>query len=146
LKENASSEAHSSELVGIEFIRGNLLRLPFDDDSVDLILDKGSTDAVLRRGTGGERGGVADAAADFATCWAEMKRVLRRDRIGKILHVSDEDPDVRMLLLEQSLGRASKKRRNVRGDDDDDGDDEDFGITFELVDTGNREVFFYSIS
>lgn len=146
MKENASSEAHSSELVGIEFIRGNLLRLPFDDDSVDLILDKGSTDAVLRRGRGGERGGVTDAAADFATCWAEMKRVLRRDRIGKILHVSDEDPDVRMLLLEQSLGRASKKRRNVRGDDDDDGDDEDFGITFELVDTGNREVFFYSIS
>jgi len=145
----------------IEFLCGDLKHLDFPDSSVDLILDKGATDAVLRRGSAGV-GGVAE----FERCFAEMDRVLRRDQIGKILHVSDEDPDVRLQFL---LDRLNRIGENNNGNDDNDNNVDNkvypkirrnagadsvennhptfppYSVTFEALELGVREVFFYSI-
>ncbi|XP_017277557.1 citrate synthase-lysine N-methyltransferase CSKMT, mitochondrial [Kryptolebias marmoratus] len=58
-------------------------------DSLDLIVDKGTTDALLR-----SKEGQGKAALVLRQCL----RVLRRS--GSLLQFSDEDPDVRLVWLE----------------------------------------------
>ncbi|XP_056156661.1 citrate synthase-lysine N-methyltransferase CSKMT, mitochondrial-like [Lampris incognitus] len=65
----------------------------FGSNSVDLIVDKGTTDALLR-----SREGQGKASQVLKQCL----RVLRSD--GSLLQFSDEDPDARLLWLE-SEGR-----------------------------------------
>ncbi|KAK6477641.1 citrate synthase-lysine N-methyltransferase CSKMT [Huso huso] len=76
----------------------------FDSHSVDLVLDKGTTDALLRSRDGGER-------ASRMLC--EALQVLRRS--GSFLQFSDEDPDARIPWLESESGGAGRASVSVQG-------------------------------
>lgn len=65
---------------------GNALNLDFLDDTFDAVVDKGTLDALLCRGTEHARSMVS-----------EMHRVLRRG--GVYVQISAEDPDARLELL-----------------------------------------------
>ncbi|XP_029944097.1 citrate synthase-lysine N-methyltransferase CSKMT, mitochondrial [Salarias fasciatus] len=67
----------------------------FAADSVDLILDKGTTDALLRSREGG---GKADLLL------RQCLKALRRS--GSLLQFSDEDPDARLPWLEAAAAAA----------------------------------------
>lgn len=75
----------------IEFIELDCTQLDehFSTSSVDLIVDKGTTDALLR-----SKEGKANARLVIKKCL----RVLRNS--GSLLQFSDEDPDSRLLWLE----------------------------------------------
>ncbi|XP_032241823.2 citrate synthase-lysine N-methyltransferase CSKMT, mitochondrial isoform X2 [Nematostella vectensis] len=83
---------------------GNVLDLPFSRECFDIIIDKGTADAVLR-----------SPAAETAFCavLVEACRVLKSE--GTILQFSDEPPEVRMDLLtkasqlchQQNMGHMS---------------------------------------
>jgi len=115
----------------LEFVRADMKVLPLSDASVDLILDKGATDAVLRA--------RRDGVLDFRRSFREFLRVLRRYHIGRILHISDEDPDVRLQFLRDQL-RTIFDEDNVE-----DAHDEKLAISFEAVEVQGREIFCYSI-
>lgn len=79
--------------------------LPFLDNQFDLIIDKGTTDAIMY--------GAGDAAV--ASLHQELRRVITKD--GIVMHFSDEDPDLRLPLLQAAGWRCS-----VRELDDDEGE------------------------
>jgi len=126
---------HSS----IEFVEADLKRLPFLDASVDFILDKGATDAALRsKDAGGGRGRGDD---NFRQSFNEFLRVLRRDRIGGILHISDEDPDVRLPFLDHHLRSIWNRNNN------NDHDNQDYySVSVQTLELDGREIFSYYIS
>ena len=67
------------------FVLANLTApLPFPDNHFDLIVDKGTTDAIMY---GAGDGGVA-------ALHSELRRVI--SPTGIVVHFSDEDPDLRM--------------------------------------------------
>lgn len=70
---------------------------------------------------------------EFERCFFEMNRVLRRDRIGKILHVSDEDPDVRIQFLEDRLNRVVSVSDNDNNKNDGDVDRRTISISLTTV-------------
>uniref|UniRef100_A0A3Q0SU40 Citrate synthase-lysine N-methyltransferase CSKMT, mitochondrial n=1 Tax=Amphilophus citrinellus TaxID=61819 RepID=A0A3Q0SU40_AMPCI len=75
----------------IEFIELDCTQLDkhFSASTVDLIVDKGTTDALLRSREGKEKASLA---------LKQCLRVLRNS--GSLLQFSDEDPDSRLLWLE----------------------------------------------
>lgn len=78
----------------IDFVELDCTQLDkhFGSNSLDLIVDKGTTDALLR-----SKEGAGKAALVLKQCL----RVLRSS--GSLLQLSDEDPDVRLLWLETAV-------------------------------------------
>ncbi|KAI8480579.1 Citrate synthase-lysine N-methyltransferase CSKMT, mitochondrial [Branchiostoma belcheri] len=88
-----NSESH------LLFTMTDASQLPFKDRCFDVVLDKGTTDVIIRSSRGG----------DLArTVVQESLRVLRCG--GQLLQFSDEDPDIRLTLLN---GVASRSRATV---------------------------------
>ncbi|KAJ8372075.1 hypothetical protein AAFF_G00294890 [Aldrovandia affinis] len=79
------------------------LRAWFEPESLDLIVDKGTTDALLR-----SREGPAKAGRVLRQCLA----VLRPS--GCLLQFSDEDPDARLVWLESESGGLGAGAAGVR--------------------------------
>jgi len=115
----------------ISFVVADLMKLPFESQSVDLILDKGSTDAMLRRGFRVSDKNNPCQTSPFSNTWHEFWRILRPNQLGVILHISDEDPDVRLGLLDSVLN-------NFRYS---------YTIDVDLLeaDCNSQEIFFYQI-
>lgn len=115
----------------ISFVVADLMKLPFESQSVDLILDKGSTDAMLRRGFRVSDKNNPDQTSPFFNTWHEFWRILRPNQLGVILHISDEDPDVRLGLLDSVLNNFQ------------------FSYTIDVdlleADCNSQEIFFYQI-
>jgi len=105
----------------IDFVVAETKALPYSSDSVDVILDKGLSDAVLRS---------KDKGA-FSATWKEFLRVLNCNGIGKVLQISDEDPDVQVLVLEQEMRKRSF----------------DFSVDYQVVTLNDfaREMFCYVV-
>ena len=148
-----SSINASSQSSAIEFVNADLKQLPFADASVDFILDKGATDAVLRSGGGEGKGGGGGNVDNFRRCWAEFVRALRVDRIGGILHVSDEDPDVRLQFLDDILRRVCELTPEVNEMVADDPPTstpqlsrDDIDISVQTIEVNGREIFFYFVT
>lgn len=89
---SVSPKHHGSHL---EYIEGDVTDLhDFHSNSISLVLDKGTSDALLRSGT--------DQAQRLVR---EALRVLQMG--GKLVQLTDEDPDARLTFLEKAgLGPA----------------------------------------
>ncbi|ESO84496.1 hypothetical protein LOTGIDRAFT_132122, partial [Lottia gigantea] len=72
------------------FIVADVCRLPYKDTLFDVIIDKGTMDALLKDRNSGNVNG--------RTMVFELARVSQDN--GTILQISDEDPDIRLPLLE----------------------------------------------
>ncbi|XP_077444156.1 citrate synthase-lysine N-methyltransferase CSKMT, mitochondrial [Stigmatopora argus] len=81
----------------LEFVELDCTQLDkhFDPGSVDLIVDKGTMDALMRSKRGKKNAGVV---------LKQCLKVLRHS--GSLLQFSDEDPDARLLWLETEAPKA----------------------------------------
>lgn len=79
-------------LARIYFICADAEALPFRDNSFRLVFDKGTTDSLLKDNRHGVR--------KFKAVVLEVLRILGKG--GKLLQFTDEDPDIRIPLLEKS--------------------------------------------
>lgn len=91
----------SSQLEFVE-LDGTQLHKHFCSNSVDLIVDKGTTDALLR-----SKEGKGKASLVLKQCL----KVLRSS--GALLQFSDEDPDARLLWLETEAREQGVMAANV---------------------------------
>jgi SAM-dependent methyltransferase len=82
--EGSGEEKQSLQFHCVDITKG----LPFDDESFDLVICKGTMDAILTSGTG-----------DIRNVIAETARVLRRG-IGMLVIVSHGNEDQRLMYLE----------------------------------------------
>ena len=67
--------------------------LPFKDGVFDVVIDKGTSDSLLK-----DRKGGTDTVRQI---WSEVIRVLHPG--GRMLQITDEDPDSRMALLDKCI-------------------------------------------
>ncbi|KAG7465231.1 hypothetical protein MATL_G00174090 [Megalops atlanticus] len=106
LKEQSKSRpvqpGHPSSSLTFLEMDCSVLQTQFDLGSLDLIIDKGTTDALLR-----SREGRAKAGQILRQCLG----VLRQS--GCLLQFSDEDPDARMLWLEGESGGLGERAAGI---------------------------------
>ncbi|XP_033127972.1 citrate synthase-lysine N-methyltransferase CSKMT, mitochondrial-like isoform X2 [Anneissia japonica] len=82
---------------GVCYNTGDIKNLDFDSDTFDMILDKGTTDAIIRSPRGTEI---------FGGIFKECTRLLKDDRTW--VQVSDAPPEDRLDLLERSKMSSSE--------------------------------------
>lgn len=87
-------------------IQGDARTLPFRNETFDVILDKGTLDSLLKDRTSGIH--VANCALE------ECHRLLRRG--GLWFQITDEDPDLRLGLIESNLSSVTTSFSSL-GDD-----------------------------
>ncbi|XP_077867422.1 citrate synthase-lysine N-methyltransferase CSKMT, mitochondrial-like isoform X2 [Saccoglossus kowalevskii] len=104
----------------IQFIIADATSLPFTSSTFDLVIDKGTLDAVLRN----------DNGADMAvSAISEAIRVLKTN--GHFLQISDEQPDTRFELLQQIAMKYNCQ----------------LSVNFKQIDTSfGMEYFIYTIN
>ncbi|XP_071962944.1 citrate synthase-lysine N-methyltransferase CSKMT, mitochondrial-like isoform X2 [Antedon mediterranea] len=91
-------EPDDAASTGVTYITGDVKNLPFEDDTFDIILDKGTTDAVVRAPRGEEA---------FDGIFRECSRLLKDGRMW--LQVSDTPPEDRLDLINRSKLKISHK-------------------------------------
>ncbi|XP_059154990.1 citrate synthase-lysine N-methyltransferase CSKMT, mitochondrial-like isoform X2 [Physella acuta] len=80
----------------VQFVCADILNIPFCNNSFDLIIDKGTMDALLKDSTNGQ-----------FKCEVMMSEVMRvLSKYGRYMQISDEDPDSRLLCLEEICHKA----------------------------------------
>ncbi|XP_077989855.1 citrate synthase-lysine N-methyltransferase CSKMT, mitochondrial-like [Glandiceps talaboti] len=86
----------------VNFVVADTCALPFKGDVIDIALDKGTLDAVLRAG---------DSNTKATSCIYETLRVLTTP--GIFLHFSDEHPDIRLHFLQQVANQYMSTHENI---------------------------------
>ena len=74
----------------IQYVQADILKLPFRSHTMDVILDKGTVDSVLKD----PENGTSNAGHILKDCL----RILKPS--GVLIQITDEDPDLRMNFLE----------------------------------------------
>ncbi|XP_060071536.1 citrate synthase-lysine N-methyltransferase CSKMT, mitochondrial-like [Ylistrum balloti] len=101
-------------------ITGDVRALPFRDDNFHVILDKGTLDSLLK-----------DRDRALPSCDKMLSECLRTLRPGGVLlQITDEDPDLRIQLLEETFSRIKVKAH----------------VSYSQVDTHGHECFMYVLS
>lgn len=101
-------------------ITGDVRALPFRDKTFHVVLEKGTLDSLLK-----DRG-MARQSCD--RMMAECIRVLRTE--GVLLQITDEDPDLRIQLLEDTFSRIQVSAR----------------VSYTQIDTQGQECFMYAVT
>ncbi|XP_041354601.1 citrate synthase-lysine N-methyltransferase CSKMT, mitochondrial-like [Gigantopelta aegis] len=83
-----TSPGHSSSVAS--FVTCNACSIPFLSNMFHMVIDKGTMDSLLKSSTGGK--------SKAEVMMSEVYRILCSG--GKYLQITDEDPDVRLALLE----------------------------------------------
>jgi len=98
------SESGNSDF-SVHFVQADGTKIPFQSNTFDVILDKGTTDSVLK---------LEDEKKAFSLSRGILSESLRLlAPTGVYLQITDEDPDLRMSLLNDLLCKRSDKN-NVR--------------------------------
>lgn len=100
------------------FVCGDAEKLPFHSNIMHLVFDKGTTDSLLKDRKHGKKRTI--------TALSEVFRVIVPN--GKLLQFTDEDPDVRLPLLEQAA-------KNY-----------DASINYKILSSGSIEYFMYCVT
>lgn len=109
----------------LHFVQADASNMPFKSEAFEVILDKGTTDSVLKMDDDEEAYKLAKGIL------SESLRLL--SSTGVYLQITDEDPDLRMMLLQDLLSERSDKG-NV-------------SISHKKIsDDGNWEHFMYEIT
>ncbi|KPP56923.1 methyltransferase-like protein 12, mitochondrial-like [Scleropages formosus] len=102
-KSSRAQGKHPSSSLRFMEMDGAELHGLFDPRSLDLIVDKGTTDALLR-----SREGPAKAERVLKQCLTALRNS------GSLLQFSDEDPDARLLWLEGQTRALGPRVTGVR--------------------------------
>lgn len=101
LKASKLSRGHHNS--NMFYINGDATQLPFVSNLFDVIIDKGTTDSLLR---------IHDGATDAVTkCLSESLKCLTSN--GAILQITDEDPDTRVTFIETILKQTENPNCNI---------------------------------
>ena len=89
----AEEELEQSDGMKVQFIQANATKTPFRKGSFDLVLDKGTTDSVLK---------FEDRRKAFTMAKMIQNESLRiLSTSGVYIQITDEDPDMRIPLLNE---------------------------------------------
>ena len=81
----------------VHFVQADATKMPFRGELFDVVLDKGTTDSVLK---------MDDEEKSLQMCREILSESLRLlSSSGVYLQITDEDPDLRMSLLQELLSK-----------------------------------------
>ena len=110
MKRLAGEDLEQSDGMEVQFIQADATMIPFRKRSFDLVLDKGTTDSVLK---------FADRRKAFTMAKMIQNEALRiLSPSGVYIQITDEDPDMRIPLLKELKERDfSVSYREISSED-----------------------------
>ena len=109
---------------GVQFLQADILQMPLQAECVDVVLDKGTTDTLLKD----EDSNRAKNRA--LSLYKECLRVLKPS--GRLFQITDEDPELRFNLLDP-LYHTDSSLKNVH-------------LSYKMMETeGSAQLFVYTI-
>ncbi|CAH1791887.1 unnamed protein product [Owenia fusiformis] len=106
----------------LNFVNCDAQYLPFQDETVNCIIDKGTTDAVLKD--------VIKGKKIFEKIVCECFRILHKD--GSLIQITDEVPELRVPLLELVFSKFKIQTTQ-------------FSLSFKIIEDNEMEYYVYFI-
>ena len=115
------------EKPSLHFVHGNATKMPFKTDMFDVVIDKGTTDSVLK---------FEDRTQAYLMARKIQNEALRiTSRSGVYIQITDEDPELRLDLLRDNTIQDSLDRNS------------DFSVSYrQISDEEHWQHFMYVLS
>jgi len=118
---------HGEKKPSLNFVHGNATKMPFKTDMFDVVIDKGTTDSVLK---------FEDRTRAYLMARKIQNEALRiTSRSGVYIQITDEDPELRLDLLRDNTIQDSLDKSS------------DFSVSYrQISDEEHWQHFMYVLS